>query len=224
MLSKTILLLTTFALSTLSSPVNVSRNDSYGNQAPQGLAAAPACGPDPVTCRCPTGSFYQTSTSYSFYPVAAKEVTRITGHFLDTAWFGTSPNRTTGQTTTPGAKRYLWGDVPDGKSQLLIAEKLTQFTAYPNDGGYYMKFQMDDAPVKYAKKSGGKGVLAGSWDIVDVREVDGQTFMLWNIYVCFGDLFDFKGFHESAMKNVTAILKKQGKISSSAQMVGPISF
>ncbi|KAF2490809.1 hypothetical protein BU16DRAFT_516715 [Lophium mytilinum] len=223
MLFKNILLLT-FALSALSSPLNASSNgNSYRNSAPQGEAAAPACGPNPVTCRCPKGTFYQTSTSYAFYPVAAKEVTRITGHFLDTAWFGTTPNRTTGQTTTPGAKRFLWGDVPDGKSQLLITEELTQFNAYPNDGGYYMKFQMADAPLKYTKKSGGKGLLAGSWDIVDVREVNGHTFMLWNIYVCFGDLFDFQGFHESAMKNVTEILKKEGKINSSAQMVGPIS-
>ncbi|KAF2192166.1 hypothetical protein K469DRAFT_555000 [Zopfia rhizophila CBS 207.26] len=187
------------------------------------LQGLPPCGPNPaVACRCPPGSFYQTSTSYAFYPVAAKEITRITGQFLETAWFGTSPTRTTGQSTKPGAKRFLMGEVPGGTKELLITEKLTKWDAYPNNGGYYMKFQMDDAPVRYQKKDGGRGMLAGSWDIVDVREVNGQTYMLWNIYVCFSDVFDFQGFHESGMKNVTQILKKEGKMRGN--MVGPISF
>lgn len=88
-----------------------------------------------------------------------------------------------------GAKRYLRAELPEGKNIELITEELTELEMYPNDGGYWMKFQMGDAPFWYEKTGGRgrRGLLAGSWDILEVREVGGMAYMLWDIHVCFSD-------------------------------------
>ena len=151
------------------------------------VAALPECGASVETCRCPTGTFYQTSSSYAFWPVSASEITRLTVDFLDTAWFGTAPESVEGNGTTVGAKRFLRAELPEGKDIALITEELTELVFHP-EGGYWMKFEMNDAPFWYEKESQGQwGLLAGSWDIVDVREVNGMAYMLWDIHVCFSD-------------------------------------
>ncbi|KAL5372054.1 hypothetical protein DPSP01_013797 [Paraphaeosphaeria sporulosa] len=217
MIQSTFFVVASLAMSALSFPMSIQQRST---------ADIPTCGPEPQACICPAGSFFQASSSYAIYPVAAKEITRVTGQFLNTAWFGTSPDHVTGSSTTPGAKRFLYAGLPGGSSEYLITEQLTKFEPRTTRGrtnvGYYMKFQMADAPLTYNKTDGTQGLLAGSWDIVDVREINGQTLMLWSIYVCFGDAYDIQGFHESAMKNVTQILKQERKMRG--DMIGPISF
>jgi hypothetical protein len=172
-------------------------------------ASLPECGPDSVrphttsspaknispttnhttqvTCRCPPNSFYQTSSSYAIYPVTATTLSALTIDFHNTAWFGTSPDYVTGENgTTIGAKRYLRAELPEGKEIALITEELTELNIY-EEGGFWMKFQMADAPIRYEKMGGGKGLLAGSWDILEVREVRGWAYLLWDIHVCFSD-------------------------------------
>jgi hypothetical protein len=181
------IVLSALATSALAFPYNVEkRTNSRKQNDPQ--ANLPACGPNTVTCKCPANSFYQTSSSYAFWPVPASEITRLSVNFLDTAWFGTSPESTEGNGTTVGAKRHLRAQLPEGKNIDLITEELTQLTHYP-DGGYYMKFQMADAPFWYEKTGGKKGLLAGSWDIVEVRNINNVAYMLWDIHVCFMDSY-----------------------------------
>lgn len=181
------ILFSALATSTLAFPFNQIQKRTGGRNNPQ--ANLPECGPDVVTCRCPAGSFYQTSSSYAFWPVSASEITRLTVDFLDTAWFGTSPESTEGNGTTVGAKRFLRAALPEGLRDELITEELTELTLYP-EGGYWMKFQMGDAPFWYEKAGRNNwGLLAGSWDIVDVREINGMAYMLWDIHVCFSDVY-----------------------------------
>ncbi len=163
-------------------------NQTYGATPADPEASLPLCGPETVTCRCPEGSFYQQSSSFAFWPVPAKDITEITANLFHTGWFGTEPEKTTGNGTEPGAVRYLSAELPGGKNIEVIQERLTElnFTA---DGGYYMKFQMNDAPMYYEKKEGPDGLLAGSWDIIDVRDINGTAYMLWDIHVCFSDLY-----------------------------------
>ena len=184
----TTIALSALATSTLAFPFNhIEKRTGDRRSNPQ--ASLPVCGPDTVTCRCPANSFYQTSSSYAFWPVPASEITRLTVNFLDTAWFGTAPERTEGNGTVVGAKRFLRSELPDSKNVELITEQLTELKYYP-EGGYWMKFQMGDAPFWYEKKARGNwGLLAGSWDIVDVREINGMTYMLWDIHVCFMDSY-----------------------------------
>ena len=42
----------------------------------------------------------------------------------------------------PGAVRYLQAELPDGKQIETIQERLTVLN-FTEDGGYYMKFQMN---------------------------------------------------------------------------------
>lgn len=82
---------------------------------------------------------------------------------------------------------------------------------------------MGDAPFYFNMTTGAPGILGGTWDIVDVHAIGSKTSSwLWNIYACFSVDFDFQGFHESAMLNVTSILKSQGKTSGS--LIGPFSY
>ncbi|APA13061.1 hypothetical protein SS1G_08566 [Sclerotinia sclerotiorum 1980 UF-70] len=182
----------------------------------------PACGPTPQPCSCPAGTYYQVSTSVAIVPASASDLQSVIGNFLQTSWFGTSPESITGTGTIPGAQRHLLGEIP-GAGIYPITEELTLYKPYPNNGGFYQKFQMGDAPFYFNMTTGAPGILGGTWDIVDVHAIGSKTSSwLWNIYACFSVDFDFQGFHESAMLNVTSILKSQGKTSGS--LIGPFSY
>ena len=89
--------------------------------------------------------------------------------------------------------------------------------------GFTTKWNLIDAPVDYVSTSASsKGILAGSWDTMEVRATGTQTYWYWNIYACFSAPFDFAAFHESAMKNVTSVLQAQGK--THGNIVGLHSF
>lgn len=184
------LVLSALATSALAFPYNVNQRDAdfSGRKQKDPSANLPACGPNTVTCKCPAGSIYQTSSSYAFWPVPASDITALTIDFLNTAWFGTSPDSTEGNGTVVGAKRHLGAQLPGSSKIDVIVEELTGLTRYA-DGGYYMKFQMADAPFYYPKDDGSKGLLAGSWDIVEVRNINNVAYMLWDIHVCFMDVY-----------------------------------
>ncbi|ATZ55949.1 hypothetical protein BCIN_12g04930 [Botrytis cinerea B05.10] len=182
----------------------------------------PTCGPTPQPCSCPAGTYYQVSTSIAIIPASVSDLQSIIGDFLSTSWFGTSPESVTGTGFAPGAKRNLLGGIP-GAGVYPITEELTLWKTYPNNAGFYQKFQMADAPFYFNLTTGAPGILAGTWDIMDVHAIgSSSSSWLWNIYACFSVDFDFQEFHESAMKNVSAILTSKGK--SHGNLIGPFSY
>lgn len=211
--------LTATALALPAADTANSNSEPHSTLAPSQL---PACGPTPGPCSCPAGTFYKSSTSHSIIPASASDLQAVIGDFLSTAWFGTSPVAVVGTGTTPGAKRTLLSGIP-GAGVYPFVEQLTKFTAYPGNSGFYQKFQMIDTPFDFTMNDGTPGILAGTWDIVDVHAVGSKsTSWLWNIYACFSLDFDFQAFHESSMKNATAILKSQGKTNGG--IIGPFSY
>lgn len=185
----TTVVLSALATSTLAFPFQHIEKRQNSRRTNYSQSSLPGCGTNTVTCRCPANSFYQTSSSYAFWPVPASEITNLTVDFLDSSWLGTSPESTSGNGTTVGAKRYLRAPLPESKNAELIVEELTELSLKP-DGGYSMKFQMADMPFWYEKeRRGAWGLLAGSWDLVDVRDINGWAYMLWDIHVCFMDAY-----------------------------------
>ncbi|THC93012.1 hypothetical protein EYZ11_007521 [Aspergillus tanneri] len=159
----------------------------------------PACDATWRKCSCPSGTFFQTSTSWIIYPAAVEDVTAATGNFFETAWFGTSPSQILGEPYTPGAKRILMGELPNA-GVYPFTEELTMYQPLPNNQGYHMKFQMGDTPFYFNTTCGKQGHLAGTWDWVDVHSVGPQkTYMMWGIYACFSIVYgissdSFPGF------------------------------
>ncbi|ESZ95926.1 hypothetical protein SBOR_3739 [Sclerotinia borealis F-4128] len=182
----------------------------------------PACGPTPQPCACTAGTTFQNSTSFATIPASVPDLQDVIGDFLSTAWFGTSPTTIDGTGFKAGAQRHLLGGIP-GAGTYPLTEELTLWKPYPNDSGFFQKFQMEDAPFLFNMTDGTPGILGGTWDLMDVNAVGAaNTTWLWNIYACFSVEFDFAEFHESAMKNVSAILTEQGKMSG--EMIGPFSY
>ncbi|KAA8571064.1 hypothetical protein MFRU_028g00830 [Monilinia fructicola] len=216
-LAITPLIASTFALPAAS--VANSNSRPHPTPTPPKL---PACGPTPQPCSCPAGTYFQSSTSLAIVPASAADLQSVIGDFLSTAWFGTSPESVTGTGFVPGAQRHLLGGIP-GAGVYPITEELTLWKQYPNNAGFFQKFQMADAPFYFNLTSGAPGILAGTWDIVDVHAIgSSSSSWLWNIYACFSVDFDFQEFHESAMKNATSILQSQGK--AHGNLLGPYSY
>ncbi|KAI0423632.1 hypothetical protein F5Y09DRAFT_355172 [Xylaria sp. FL1042] len=187
----------------------------------------PECDATPRSCVCPEGTLFQASTSYAMVYADTGDLTELISNFTDTAWFGTSPTSVSGDATHP--IRLLIADV-DGMP-VATKEQLTLFTDYSGksdqsgttrfEDGFFMKYQAVDTPVTFNGDSG-PGIIAGSWDTMDVRRIGEQeTIWVWSIYACFSFAFPFNEFHESAMKNVSSSLGSQGKLSKDT--IGPFS-
>ncbi|KAI3321622.1 hypothetical protein HD806DRAFT_545820 [Xylariaceae sp. AK1471] len=187
----------------------------------------PECDATPQSCVCPNGTFFQASTSYATMYADTGDLTELISNFTNTAWFGTSPTSISGSAMHP--IRLLIGDVEG--VPVATNEQLTVFTDYSGksdqskttrfEDGFFMKFQVIDTPITYYGDSG-PGIIAGSWDTMDVRRIGEQeTMWIWSIYVCFSSAFPFHEFHESAMKNISSTLGSQGKLSRDT--VGPFS-
>ncbi|KAI0970896.1 hypothetical protein F4678DRAFT_435031 [Xylaria arbuscula] len=188
----------------------------------------PKCNANLRSCVCPKGTVFQSSTSYAMVYADTGDLTELISNFTNTAWFGTSPTEIIrGGSLHP--TRLLIGDV-DGVP-VPTKEQLMTFTDYSGksdqskttrfEDGFFMKFQVIDTPIKYNGTSG-PGIIAGSWDTMDVRRIGEQeTVWVWSIHVCFSSAFSFNEFHESAMKNISSILGSQGKLSRDT--VGPFS-
>ncbi|TGJ80889.1 hypothetical protein E0Z10_g7883 [Xylaria hypoxylon] len=188
----------------------------------------PKCNADPQGCVCPKGTVFQSSTSYAMVYADTGDLTELISNFTNTAWFGTSPTKIfRGGSRHP--TRLLIGDVEGvpvpTKEQLMVftdySGKSDQSKTTRFEDGFFMKFQVIDTPIKYSGSSG-PGIIAGSWDIMDVRRIgEQQTMWVWSIYVCFSSAFPFNEFHESAMNNISSILGNQGKLSR--DILGPFS-
>ncbi|QSZ34267.1 hypothetical protein DSL72_005857 [Monilinia vaccinii-corymbosi] len=217
-----ILTITPLIASAFALPAATGANSNYRPHPVPTPPKLPACGPSPQPCSCPAGTYFQSSTSVAIVPVSVPVLQSVIGDFLSTAWFGASPESVTGTGFAPGAKRNIMGGIP-GAGVYLITEELTQWKQYPNNAGFFQKFQMADAPFYFNLTSGAPGILGGTWDIVDVHAIGPRSSSwLWNIYACFSVDFDFKEFHESAMKNATSILQSEGK--TSGNLIGPYSY
>ncbi|KAI1120264.1 hypothetical protein F5Y10DRAFT_273241 [Nemania abortiva] len=188
----------------------------------------PSCNANPQGCVCPKGTVFQSSTSYATVYADTGDLTELISNFTNTAWFGTSPTKIFGGRSMHPT-RLLIGDV-DGvpvptKEQLMVftdySGKSDQSKTTRFEDGFFMKFQVIDTPIKYNGNSG-PGIIAGSWDTMDVRRIGEQeTMWVWSIYVCFSSAFPFYEFHESAMKNISTTLGSQGKLSRDT--LGPFS-
>ncbi|PYI03214.1 hypothetical protein BO78DRAFT_452034 [Aspergillus sclerotiicarbonarius CBS 121057] len=186
-----------------------------------GYRCLPVCDATPRECACPSGTFFMNSTTWGTYPAPVEDLTDIIANYFDTAWFGTTPVETIGDPFTPGAKRVLIAQLPDS-GKFPFTEELTTQDWLPDHQGLIQKYQMADAPFHYNTTSGRPGQLGGTWDLIDVHAVENGTYMLWNIYACFSAPYDFAAFHESGMKNISAILKHEGKMAG--EMDGPYSY
>ncbi|KAL2045951.1 hypothetical protein ABVK25_011903 [Lepraria finkii] len=178
----------------------------------------PDCAAAPAECKCPAGTTLQPSSTYALIGASAKDVKAITGSFFETAWFGSSPQAVSGYDNKPGATRTFSGSTSVGT--YTFVEKLVSYKEY-NDGSFTMLFEQDNGPIPYKN---GTGSFSGYWDTLSVKYADAhETLIYWDIYVCWtGVVSDNKAFHESAINNVTSILKSQGKLLGHSEP--PVSF
>ncbi|KAI1825834.1 hypothetical protein F4861DRAFT_500012 [Xylaria intraflava] len=223
---------TTFLLSLLAgTAVAFPPRLPKGPKGPHGpgstASSVPACGATIESCECPSGTFFQESTSYAMIYADTGDLTELISNFTNTAWFGTTPSNVTGTAENP--IRLLVG-VVDG-TPVPTNEQLISFTDYSGksdptktlrfEDGFLMKFQLVDTPYQYTGDNGA-GTIAGTWDTMDVRNVgDSQTMWVWSIYACFSSAFSFQDFHVSAMKNISSTLDSQGKLTKAT--LGPFS-
>jgi len=212
-----------FALPVLSIYVDHhDKRDTGNTPTPGNSSTLPACNAVAGPCTCPPGSFYVHSTTYAFYPAAARDVTAICGNFFDISWFGITVNRTEGPPNRPGSKRAAYELPPDGKDKLLTQEQLTNYTR-SRDGGFYYSYNSINNPLKYEKTDGTIGAVEGSWEFIDVKEISpGWTSFIWNVHACLTDKWPLGPFHEHVMQNVTAILKQRKQLRGVTK--GPISI
>ncbi|PLN76558.1 hypothetical protein BDW42DRAFT_198896 [Aspergillus taichungensis] len=190
---------------------------------PHSTRGLPLCSAStPRACACPSGTTFTNSTTWARYPAAVKDVTAITGNYFETAWFGSSPIKTSGQPYTVGADRTLMGELPN-TAPFPATERLTMHKQLPNHSGFQIKYQMVDAPFHYNQTNGERGQIFGYWEFMEIHAVSPiRTHWVWNIYSCFSTPSDFEAFHESAMNNVSSILESRGKMYG--RLIGPYSY
>jgi len=182
-----------------------------------------ACGPKNQPCKCPENSYYTHSTTYAYYPAQTRDVTAITGNFFDITWFGHFVNSTEGSPYVAGSKRAGYEVPPDGKDKLLTQEQLSNYTR-SRDGGFFYSYNTINTPLRFNKTDGTIGAVAGSWEFIEVKEITpGFTSMIWDIHACLTDRWALGPFHESAMGNVTNILRKRRQLGR-GQVTGPFTI
>ncbi|MCJ1366362.1 hypothetical protein MMC16_005490 [Acarospora aff. strigata] len=182
----------------------------------------PDCGQKDRPCKCPSGTSFLNSTTYAVIGGSAKDIKAIAGSYFNTDWFGFTPDSVTGPDNTKGSWRTLTGETDVGTYTFL--ERLYEIKE-KRDGSFLHKYDQKNNPVIFYPQHG-NGSFAGYWDTLDVKYVDDcKTDVLWNIYACFtnGKSEMFSGFHESALNNITAILKTQGKLRSNGTAPWSIS-
>lgn len=161
-------------------------------------------------CACPSGTYYVNSTTQAVIGANAKAVAKITDNFLDTAWFGSAAASTTGHPHRVGSTRSF---VQGG---FTLTEELYSFKQ-KSCGSFTMKYIQHDAPITF-DIPGAPQTYAGEWDTLKMTSISkDQTAVYWNIYSCFSVESPFIEFHESAINNVTAILKAEGKLTGQSE-------
>ncbi|KAI0418129.1 hypothetical protein F5X98DRAFT_128578 [Xylaria grammica] len=135
----------------------------------------PECDATPQGCVCPKGTVFQASTSYATVYADTGDLTEL----ISNSWFGTSPTSISDDAMHP--IRLLIADVEG--VPVATNEQLMVFTDYSSksdqsqttrfEDGFLMKFQVIDTPITYDGNSG-PGIIAGSWDTMDVRRIGEQ--------------------------------------------------
>ncbi|KAI4276902.1 MAG: hypothetical protein L6R38_005554 [Xanthoria sp. 2 TBL-2021] len=171
----------------------------------------PACSTGSGTpCKCPAGSEYGESVTFTVIGAAAKDVTALTSDFFETAWLGLVPYAFTGLDNKPGSTRSSTLQTTEGTYN--ITEKLTKRNIYP-DGSSIQRFEQlkSTLPVEYYSK---KGSFQGYWITYQTEMVfQYETAVVSSVYSCAtGHPLDFGAFMRSAWGNVTSVLSNQGKV------------
>ncbi|KAL8719402.1 MAG: hypothetical protein Q9225_003587 [Loekoesia sp. 1 TL-2023] len=83
------------------------------------------------------------------------------------------------------------------------------------DGSFYWAFDQVNVGVQVPPEQGG-GAFNGYWPsfrATQQRHNPYKTDISWNVYYCVtGNPFNFAGFHEGAIVNISSILKGEGKL------------
>ncbi|KAK7224863.1 hypothetical protein V2G26_012866 [Clonostachys chloroleuca] len=186
----------------LSTLALASPGHSYPSNAKQDAStssALPACGPVVQSCQCPEGNIYSSVATYGFYPASAKDVQRITASsFSDLSYIGLNVTNSTGQGFEIGSSRTFTLD-----------------WQLPGEWEFKMTWEMANLPFYYTRPNGEEATVGGFWSYEELRQVGDYSFFLWSTWSCFGDVFDFNGFHELVFHRIAQILKEQGKSDGS---------
>ncbi|CAL8579368.1 hypothetical protein XPA_005118 [Xanthoria parietina] len=185
---------------------------------PRPVKSLPNCSAAPAACKCPSGTTLHASSTYALIGASAKNVKAITGSFFETAWFGASPDKTTGRDNRPGATRSFQG--PTSVGTYTFIEKIVSYEE-SRDGSFTVLFEQANGPIPYKN---GTGSFSGYWDTLSViNAAEHQTLLYWDIYDCWtGVVSDNAAFHESAINNLTSILRSQGRLVGHTEL--PVSF
>ncbi|CAG9947966.1 unnamed protein product [Clonostachys rosea f. rosea IK726] len=207
-------LVAVLSILTLASP-----GHSYPSNAKQDASessALPACGPVVQSCQCPEGNIYSSVATYGFYPASAKDVQSITASsFSDLSYIGLNVTNSTGQGFDIGSSRTFTLDWDAASEPISVTEVLNTYNEYPENGGFNMTWDMGNLPFRYTRPNGEKATVGGFWSYEELRQVGDYSFFLWSTWSCFGDVFDFNGFHELVFHRIAQILKEQGKSDGS---------
>ncbi|KAI0197592.1 hypothetical protein F4808DRAFT_463632 [Astrocystis sublimbata] len=193
---------------------------SFGPQALTVLSAVstaaagrlPHCSAKSITpCQCPSGTQYSESVTVSIIGADVKDVGAIVNDFFTSDWLGVHPSSTQGPNNKPG-KSIRSAMLPTAYGTYNVSELLVQLDVKP-DGSFVQRFEQLPCtiPVEYDSHNGS---ISGYWATIEgTRIFESETLLRWSEYACeTGHPQDFAEFHESAMKNVTEVLKSQGKI------------
>lgn len=133
----------------------------------------------PLPCACPSGTYFNQSTTTALIGAPVANVSSIMRPFFNTSWLGEMPISTSGTDGTPSARRTLLFQTPDGKI-VDIVEGIHNMTD-DGKGGFKLQFYVVNTPVEYAG-----GTLSGDWDTLQIQSTGvNQTRVDWSIYSCF---------------------------------------
>ncbi|KAI4161561.1 MAG: hypothetical protein L6R39_000051 [Caloplaca ligustica] len=145
-------------------------------------ASLPACSTDSGTpCKCPAGSEYAESVTFTTIGAAAKDVTALTSDFFFTDWLGLVPYAHSGPNNKPGSTRSSTLQTTEGSYN--ITERLTKLNKYP-DGSFIQRFEQlsSTLPVEYYSKNGS---FQGYWITFQTERVfQYETAVVSSVYSC----------------------------------------
>ncbi|KAI4202657.1 MAG: hypothetical protein LQ350_002450 [Teloschistes chrysophthalmus] len=161
-------------------------------------------------CRCPAGTVFAESSTYTLIGAAAKDVAALTLDFFNTTWLGATPYATNGPDNTVGSTRSLAGFATT-EGAYNITEQLTKRQLLPN-GAYIQRFEIHKStlPIEYFAKNGS---LSGYWITYQTNSVfEYETAVISSVYSCAtGHPIDFGAFQRYAWGNLIKTLTQQGK-------------
>ncbi|KAL8910089.1 MAG: hypothetical protein Q9171_004610 [Xanthocarpia ochracea] len=212
----TLALLPTLTLSFPLDPPQSRLHDSHLSKDRKTEPLLPTCSPLSFhrPCQCPEGTSYASTVTYGVIGANAKDIHALCGNYFEIEWLGMRPMETAGPPDTVGSTRTNW--VPTMMGNYKFIEELLRWDESP-DGGFASAFNQQNIPIVY-NDDVGPGAFAGqliTWKSQYLGQY--QTSVTWSVYTCYtGGLLGFPEFHESALKNVTEVLKGQGKLKGTS--------